>query len=168
MKKRVFILICVLILLSACASTGEAQLRWTERPFELGSVTLISNDVIYQPGMHFPGGTVIDSGDLLSYSGITYEMWIEENLDELPKIQYSDDIQVVVEGQYGHIRESWNFPSIINETRIIQLLPENFINGIANATLPSEGGVYLLSVVVSWSGGGDNVSTVHYIFKIEK
>ena len=166
MKIRIFMLMCALILLGACASYSE-----NESTFEVGNVTLISNDVIHRPNTHFQGGAIMtEDGGFLQASGIPFVGWIRDNLSRIPTIQYSDDMRVVVQGQYGHIK-NWSYPEHYDEIRIIYLSPEDFLDGTADVSLPDEHGVYLLSVVVTWSGddgSSGEFSTIIYVFKIEK
>jgi hypothetical protein len=139
--------------------------------FEEGNVTLLSNGEVYEAGIYFlHGARQTDDGGLISASPIPFEFWLAHNLERLPIIQYNESLHVVTDGEFGRIapnrvqQDSWYH----GEIRIVELIADDFIDGIANVYLPNEAGVYLVCVTVTWTGGGDEFTALRYVFKIVK
>jgi len=138
-------------------------------PYEIGRVTLISNGVEYEPSVHFGGGVMYSYGNLISASGIMIETFFANNLSLMPEIQYTANIQIVVDGRYGQIADYR--PHNIeyhNGLRLVGLFSENFSDGVANVLLPDEPGTYLIYIDITWRGDGIEHSSHRYFFKITK
>jgi len=139
-----------------------------ELDFEIGNVRLIANGVEHEPYIHFVHATTSIEGYLVSVSGLRFSLWLEEVLDTIPEIQYVENLQVVIEGQDGKIASSWDAPEYYEEIRLVNIFAGSFVDGKADVSLPDVPGTYLLLVNVQWSGGGEELVSYQYVFKIVK
>jgi len=71
--------------------------------YEIGRVWLASGDIEHEPGEHFLHGAMNTENGLLSASGIPFEFWLADNLDNLPEIQFVPGMQLMVDGKFGRI-----------------------------------------------------------------
>jgi len=133
-------------------------------------VTLVSNGVVHQPGVHFIHGGMRSGDDLLSASGIPFEAWLRGNFDEQPVIPYSDDLQIIIDGEGWQVITFSEFdPTHYNDFALMGIYAESFIDGVATVSLPDhESGSYLVYVDIHWSSDEDNWSRLRYVFKIVK
>ena len=139
----------------------------SDSAFEIGRVWLASSDIEHVPWEHFLHGAMNTENGLLSASGIPFEFWLADNLDNLPEIQFVPGMQLMVDGEFGRIVTfPQEYPEYFGDYRLIGLLDENFVNGIATVTLPLNSGIYLVCVDVHWSGGGDEFTLLRYAFKL--
>ena len=138
-----------------------------ESSFEVGSVRLVVDGVEldHEPGIHH----VHSGGYTFSASGIPFESWLESNLSMLLEIQYTENLQIVVDGEYGRIVTYQGQDEVYyNELRLIGISAESFTDGVADVSLPDEAGTYLLFIDVDWRGDGDPFTLLRYVFKIVK
>ena len=92
---------------------------------------------------------------------------LADNLDNLPEIQFVPGMQIIIDGEFGLIATfPQEHPEYFGDYRLLGLLDENFVNGIATVTLPLSSGTYLVYVDVHWSGGGDEFTLLRYAFKL--
>lgn len=166
----------ILLLFSAC--TGPSL-----RPVEVGSVRLIADGVEHEPYIYFAhGASYTEQGDILSASGIPFEGWLRDNLNTMSKIQYAEDLQLVVTGRDkdiggGNVRVlpplgPW-VPEEYHEAEVVLPIPaEQFIDGRVGISSLEAQGAYIVSVFVRWSvdgewGGGSEEFVDHrYMFKV--
>ena len=174
MKIRIFMLMCALILLGACASSGE-----NESAFEIGSVTLISNGVEHEPGRHgLHSASLTESGGLMSASGVPFEAWIFSSLNRAPIIQYDSGNMQIVVSDGGSVGTGWEWnwdwdecghiDEALDGVKPIMLYRGDFSDNIANVSLPDEPGIYLLYFDVWWGHCSGQFAHIRYLFKIEK
>jgi len=186
MKRLLLVLVILAMLLAACQRPTAATAPTPEpepRPelvllsepayqdnnsgYEVGRVRLVAGDTEHEPGIHFVHGAMHTENGLLSANGIPFESWLESNLDDLSVIEYSDDIQIVLDGEYGQVL---TFPQWAieyhNELRIVGLLTESFVGSVGNVSLPGDYEAYLVYVDVRWCGGGDDFTLNRYVFKV--
>jgi hypothetical protein len=140
--------------------TGEPpQVQPGEPPsFEVGTVTVISNGMEHEPYEHF---NFAFDGEV-SADGL--ELSLEDVSNTLTEIKYADDFQIVIDGIYAE-RSSY---ALYNEK--LELIYES-PSTAPGFSIPTEAGIYLLSVGVLWSNGEadhENMrySGFEYIFKI--
>jgi len=158
--RRILVLALALFLLGACASTDT-------RPPEVGSVTLIADGVEHEAYGHLIHGY----WDGMNTSGIDFDWWLDLYFDAMTEIQYTGDLQIVVDGRDGcfsRVRvQQWDA-----ETRdAVQSISIDFSDGKADAVLPDAPGIYLLSVFVTWTLDGNRVHgnefmDMNYFFKV--
>ena len=182
MKRLLIALAIFAMLLTACGSRAptvipepepqqqplsEPANQDSESGYEVGIVRLIVDDTEHEPGIHFLHGAVSTENGLMSGSGIPFESWLESNLDDLPVIGYSTDIQIVVDGENGQIVTSTQRETEYGDRlRKVGLLAENFAAGVSDISLPGEDEAYLVYVDVRWSGDGDEFTLNRYVFKV--
>jgi hypothetical protein len=135
--------------------------------YEIGRVWLAIGNNEHEPGEHFLHGAMNTGNGLLSASGIPFEFWLLNNLSGLPEIQYTDDMKIIIDGEYGRIITFiQGYPMYYEGYRQIRIPAVNFIDGMATITLPYNSGTYLIYVDVHWSGGGSEFTLLRYVFKI--
>ena len=176
MKKLLILLCTVLFIFAGCdyahilggtASASELPdiIEQEQASFEVGEVTIISEGNLYEPAIHFLHGASYFGGMLMSASGISFELWLENNFDEIPVLQYSPNLQVSLEGVYGevvtHIQEHAGLA-----LTAIGIPAEDFTGGTAYVSLPDEAGTYLIYFDVRWSGDGNDFALQRYVFKV--
>jgi hypothetical protein len=125
---------------------------------ETGYVTVISNDVEYEPYRHFLHGATRTDEGVLSASGELAPL--EELFETLPRIQFAEDFQIVVGGKYATIETTIRVV-VYNE----MLERVYYAEGIEDFLFLVETGTYLLSVETEWRRG-EEFSSMAYIFKI--
>jgi hypothetical protein len=166
MIKLIIALTFTVLLLSAC-SGQTPQAPDTEPSFVVGSVTIISNDVEYEPHEQFEhAGWRTPEGETMSGSAPPPPP-LNEFLEMLPKIQYSSDFQVVVDGEYAKritylLSEIEEFSRSYSEAIILVEMDE--------LHFPEAEGTYILVVRVIWSDSDSLANYVHlsYTSKITK
>jgi len=139
-----------------------------EPSFKVGSVALIANGIEHEPHIHLEHAAIFTDSGLMSASGIPFLGWLEENLSTMPKIQYTADLKIIVDDQDGRIGSPGNVPEYYDGMRLIPISAGSFLDGRADVSLPDAPGVYLLLVDVIWSGGGEEFTSLRYVFKIAK
>ena len=127
--------------------------------YDVGSVIIIANAVEHQPHEHFLHGGMFVDGLFMSVSGIPLNL--EEVSGMLTEIQYTDDFQVVIDGNYA---SSVGFSLYDDNFNSVYTGKDSFV-------LPDEAGVYILCVDVVWSNEENDAeprefTSVRYIFKI--
>ena len=128
-------------------------------PYEVGTVTVISSGAEHKPYEHFLHGGILTEGGFLSASGIFLSL--EEVSALLSEILYTDDFQVIIEGEYA---SSIGF----------SMYDDNFdpvYRGKDSFVVPDEAGVYILCVDITWSNEENDLqyrgfTIMRYIFKI--
>jgi len=154
---------------------------------ETGRVTLVADGVVHLSWRHFlGGGGRIESGDLVSVSGISFPSWLEYYVETLPEIQHSSDLKIIVEDRIGqeigynsYINVRFDDPDLywleelyeelLGDIRIIGVGAEHFENGIADISslIPDEAGTYLVFVGLWWSSEDEEEhSDDNYFFKV--
>ena len=163
MKKVIYIgLILALCLIMAACSGGNDQ---AEPGFEVGSVTIISNGIEHRPYarvMH--SGTRTPAGTLSASAAIAP---LEEIFEMLPEIEYSDDFQVVIDGEDARwITYTWhdaNFELVVVDGQMLISMKE--------LGFPDEAGLYILGISVYWSyqpPGASEFVIYEYIVRVRK
>lgn len=120
-------------------------------PYEIGSLTVISDGIEYKPYLHFlyaavwhePGGTLFADGIPIDFEKIS---------GGLPTIQYESGFRLVIEGKDASVPE-------------YSLYDENFeciYSRAEDFTLPEEAGEYLLGVDITWQAASDNKKNPQY------
>jgi len=187
MSKKVIILSLVfaLLFLSACAgnehtpgsetapqpsdATKAQDIPEEERPDRahdntpwdlVGSVSIISDGVEHKPYMQFEHAGVTSSEGQMSGSPPAPPS-IEELLEMLPKIKYSDDFKVIIDGEYANrvtysLYEIEDFKRIFSEG-LLRVESEDF-------RIPDEDGTYILIVSVIWSDSDSQKNYTHYSY----
>ena len=136
-----------------------------ELSFEVGKVTVISNGVEYEPHVHFVHGAMRipateNSPELMMSASGTLRQ-LETIFETLSVIQYTDDLQVVIDGDDArsitYTLYNNNFESVV----------DGHLEGLS---FSEKEGIYILVIHVTWSPqdqGGEFVRN-DYIFKIKK
>lgn len=130
-------------------------------PYEIGSLTVISDGVEYKPYIHFlyaaiwhePGGTLFADGIPVYYEKIA---------NELPLIQFGDDFRFVIEGKDANVPV---YSLYDGNFECLYFLEEEF-------SLPAAAGEYLLGVDIKWQNANDDAQNpqytgYRYFFKIK-
>jgi len=81
----------------------EPDIFSSDSGYEVGRIWLVTDGNEYEPGEHFLHGATNTEHGQLSASGIPFEFWLHNNLDSLPEIQYSTDMQIMIVGEFGRI-----------------------------------------------------------------
>lgn len=157
-------------LINTSASENEIGISQNgDSSYEEGTVTILSNGIVYEPGIHLLHGATNDEDTHISATGIPFEFWLHNNMNSLTEISYNNNLHVEVDGEFGQIvTHQHQDPWYHGEFRLIGLTADSFNDGIANIHLPDENGVYLVYVDVTWSGGGIAFTQLRYVFKIVK
>ena len=183
-KKIIVLLIFALIFLSACAG-GEYSPNHETAPSDngmpdsrdnldddmpdqeeysmdmlwslVGTVSVVSDGVEHEPYIRFEHAGITSSEGQASGSPPAPPS-IEEFLEMLPKIQYSDDFQVIVDGEYAN--------KITYSLSEIEDFKQSYSGGPVPAeteelNIPETEGTYILVVRVIWS---DSDSHANYVF----
>ena len=158
MRKRIFTLVFILLILLTACSGG----------YEIGSVRLIADDIEYEPYIYFVHGMSRMSSGWVSASGIPFGAWLEDNIRDMQMIPDAENLQVVVDGRYGQIGSQRYTPETHDGMLLLEIHPTSFTNGVADVSLPNEAGTYLLFVDVRWSGRSEAFTALRYVFKIVK
>jgi len=167
------------ILLSACAGTIDApnhgnvpqsnnDMSMSQDTQEnemsiwdmIGTVSIVSNGVEHEPYMQFEHAWITTSEGQTSGSPPAPPS-IEELLERLPKIQYSNDFQVIVDGEYAtgitySLREIEKFKRSYSEEGLT-------LSGMDELHFPETEGTYILVVRVFWSDSA-HANWVHYSY----
>jgi len=185
-KKIIATLVFALIFLSACAGSehtpsGEiapqsgddiqtsqdttdeemSDQAHDNMPWDLvGSVVVISDGVEHKPYMQFEHAGVTTSEGQMSGSPPAPPS-IEELLEMLPKIKYSDDFKVVVDGEFAN--------SVSYSVYEIEDFKRAFSEGLLRVeseelSIPDEDGTYILIVSVFWSDSDSHNNYAHYSY----
>ena len=125
--------------------------------YEVGNVSLISNDVAYRPFEHFLYG----KDDYLFADGIPIQISLSEAFSALPEVRYADDFRVDVDG-----KDARGISYALYDDRFNIVFER-----MSDIALPDEPGVYLLCVSVDWSNNEIiseylRYTGMTYIFKI--
>lgn len=128
------------------------------KPYKVGRVTVISSGTEYEPFEHFMHGMAMTEGGMISALGIPLSL--ESVAEALPVIYFTDDFQVLVEGDYASsVGFSWydsNFDQILSDT--------------GNMVSPTDSGVYMLIIGVEWSNAENETyrefTFIRYIFMV--
>jgi len=140
------------------------------RPFEVGSVRLISNGMEYEPHDTYTVHSAFFSGDyLVSASGTPFPFWLDEALETMPIIQYAGDLQFVIDGDDGELVNDgfWAPTASPGGMRLTQIVGSLY-NGMVEVSLPNIPGLYLLYADVVWSADSEEFVRHRYMFKIER
>ncbi|MCL2367851.1 MAG: hypothetical protein FWC72_02550 [Oscillospiraceae bacterium] len=162
MKRRIFVLSLVLLLLSACTGPG----------YEIGSVRIIADGIEYTPFIHGISSSIVTNGQqVIASGGGLFSERLAEALWSIPIISYTNDLQILVEGKDGTIGTFWSAPAYIADMGSKQIplravSSESFTDGRADVSLPGPG-EFLVFVDVQW-GSGREFTTNRYIFRIER
>jgi len=161
------LLVIALVFLSACAGSEntpdrEAALQSnsgtpeedvsdqvsSDMPWSLvGTISIVSNGTEYEPYIQFEHAGMSTAQGQMSGSPLP-PLSIVELLEMMPKIQYSDDFQVVVDGVYAS-RITYSLNEI---EEFKQLYSEGFIPvEVEELHFPEAEGTYILVVRVHWS-----------------
>ena len=166
-------LTALIVFIQACSATpqpsADANIVGTvgEQSFEVGTVVIVSNGTEHEPGVHHLHSVIYANGGLMSGTGIPFESWLDNNLSALPEIQYTGNLQVVVDGEFGQVVTQMHHNQMYwDMLRLIGIPAENFSGGVANVSPPNEAGTFLLYVDVNWSGEGDEFTLLRYVFKV--
>ena len=160
MKRRIFSIVLALALLML-------GLYVISPSYRVGQVTLISSGTRHSPQEFTLHSLRILDGRSVSASGIPFHILLEDALETMPEISYTDDLQIVVRGRFGEIDTGRQaIPGNHNGIRLIGVFPEDFTDGAATISLPDETGTYLVVVDVRWSGRGEEFTIMRYVFKI--
>lgn len=122
-------------------TTDELLSSSKSLPYEVGQVSVISNNTKYEPYIHMASTAIISDGQLID--GVGKFLSLEEVSMSLPDIQYGDDFQVIVEGENAESSEY----SLYNDKF------EHLYIARDELSFPNESGIYLLSVIVTWCNG---------------
>jgi len=118
--------------------------------YEVGRVVIIANETEHEPHSHFSHGVT----RYMSASGPP--LILRDVAQQLDEIEYTEDFEIVVDGEYAHsIMFSWydsNY-NLAYESSVI------FVT-------PTEPGVYLLAVDVVWGDPATAATMMRYVFKI--
>ncbi|MCL2387696.1 MAG: S-layer homology domain-containing protein [Defluviitaleaceae bacterium] len=139
-----------------------------EPTFEVGTVTLIANGTEHTPIEHFSHGAgLTDDGLMFSASGAPIS-WANI-LDTAIAIPYSENLQIVIDGEYASITTYQHATEMYYQhATIIGVFAQDFTNGTATISLPEETGTFIVFVDVNWSSGDFAFTLMRYAFKIEK
>jgi len=162
--KRTFAFLLVMLLLGACAgqaievatsSSEPTTIFEPAPPFEVGSVTIVSNGVEHKPYEELEHmGERLPEGNISSSMRTTP---LEELFDILPEVVYADDFEIVVDGNDA----VWTTYSIYDDS--FELIDYKL-------PLPDEPGLYILVTRTSWSYEyyGDSYLIYEYTVKVRK
>jgi predicted small lipoprotein YifL len=149
-------------------------------PFEVGTVTIISNQNEYKPLEHWNHGFsdgMFASGWYLHPEHVTGvstdEFYLSLIEGVLPDVIYSDDFQIIVEGNdlrsISYILYKNDFEYFDHEERFEyeKLLTGKYLDDINAFLHNTDDGEYILNIDIWW-GNDDAESSYQYIFKIIK
>ena len=113
----------------------------------VGSVTIVSNGTTHEPNEQFQHAGVRTPQGLISGSPPAPPP-IEEFLRSLPEIQYSDDFQVVIDGEYARnityaLYKTYDYIRVVSQGQ-----PRAFTEDLY---IPDGEGEYILTIDISWS-----------------
>ena len=174
-------LLISLLFLSACAGSENTPINETAPPNNdipasqdvpddeasegipwdlVGSVSILSNGIEYEPHLQLQHIGVTTSGGQMSGSAPPPPT-IEEFLELLPKIQYYDDFQVVIDGAYAG-RVSYSLYEIED-------FKQSYSEGVPLVEMedlhfPEAAGTYILVVSVFWSDSDSHENYVYYSY----
>jgi hypothetical protein len=156
-KMLVLVMASTLLILAACANntvpssdvapptttatTDEPLSAEQPQSYEIGQVSVISGGAEYEPYEHMSSAGVIVDGQMVD--GVGTYLSLEEVSASLPEIPYADGFQVIVEGKDA-------------ESTTYSLYSDGFESLYSyqnDLSIPTEEGIYLLGVAVTWSNG---------------
>jgi len=171
-------IVAIMQLLDVRSSSLRVPAEW------VGSVILVANGVLYEPRRHGISLASYSNGELLMGTGITLENWLELYLEWMPMIQYTNNLQIIVEGGNGqvginpYIERRFDDPELywlealrdelLGDIIIVGIGAERFVDGVADVAsmIPNEVGIYLIHINVAWSSDGEENVFVRYLFKV--
>ena len=127
--------------------------------YEVGSVTVVSGGVVYEPFEHFLHGAALTEHGMIMALGIP--ICLETVMELQPVINLADDFKVLIDGDYANaVSFSWYDSNL-----------EPVYSGLMDFVLPVGSGVYMLMVGVNWSNdanptGYQEFTFIRYIFVV--
>ena len=111
-------------------------------------------------------GTRRTEHGMMSISGLRPDIWLENHLDEVPVIDYVENMQIVVTGAHGTIVTPLHYPEYHDGIRLTPIPTESFFENMADVP-PMSADAQVLLINVDWRSGNE-FSLHRYLFKIVK
>lgn len=136
-----------------------------------GAVVIISDGIKYEPSEHFQHVAMYIDGQFMSGSGITFESWLNDNLESVTKVRYSNNIKVLIEGEHGEVVTDTDLRAqyyLASRGIILTGIPsESFYNGVSRISpLLIEDYSHMIYFDVWWAGNSNEFIRIRYVFKI--